>query len=231
MSQQQPAIRIFLREYPEAGFGYDVEILSETATVGDYVAALDAFQSSTMADCRGCDGCCHERVPLTYADYFLGRGYLAQQQQTQPEAISLAAWLQAVATPQRLGEALDLVLNRQENGACQFLRIDQKECCCHPYRTLACRTHCCLPKSPRALDLRSAIINAGEDELCWQLLTLPEPPWPQLLQGACAADYQDNGFHPYTGADWQQVPLHSLVENSLWGKLTTLSTKETEESS
>ena len=46
----------------------DVRILAEEATVEDFLTALDQFAAAQLADCRGCDGCCHERAPLIAAD-------------------------------------------------------------------------------------------------------------------------------------------------------------------
>jgi hypothetical protein len=66
-------IEISLSEFPKAGFGYDVKITDENATIADYVAALDEFQTKYVADCRGCDGCCWERVPLWALPIIFGR--------------------------------------------------------------------------------------------------------------------------------------------------------------
>ena len=58
-------VKVSLVEFPDLGFGYDIEILAEDATAGDYIAALDAWQERYLAQCKGCDGCCRERAPLT----------------------------------------------------------------------------------------------------------------------------------------------------------------------
>ncbi len=72
-------IRFWLTPVPEAEadpflgpqMAYDLAVLQPEATVGDYLAGLEDFQAATLADCKGCDGCCHERAPLTIADWQL----------------------------------------------------------------------------------------------------------------------------------------------------------------
>lgn len=200
-------VKVFLCPLDEYTLAYDVQVLAEDATVGEYMDALDAFQAETLADCYGCDGCCHERVPLTWADYFL-----AGQPGTPAE------WLQAVGALDFWGEAVDLTLARKENGACHLLDEEAKCCTRHQVRTFTCRTHCCLPKTDRAEALRAAVINAGEDELVRRVLTADERPWAERLAGVSAADYVANGFST-VGADWRSARLAELVEPELWQEL------------
>jgi hypothetical protein len=216
-SEKAPAkkIRVFLQEFDNNSFGdqqwgYDLQILDPTATVGEYIKALDDFQAQVMADCFGCDGCCHERVPLTWADYFLAN----------PQAErSLADWLEAAAELNFFGEAIDLTLRRTESGACHLLDEAQKCCTRHQYRTLTCRSHCCLPKSERAFNLRAAIINAGEDELVRQLLALSDRPWSDRLNDCKPEDYAENEFSRLPGDRWQDAILKNLVTPELWEEL------------
>lgn len=213
-------IKVFLAEFDEGSFGYDLQILDESATVGDYLAAVEAFQAKTMADCFGCDGCCHERVPLMLCDFYYSR-YFAEGGR------SLAQWLErSGARLEFCGEAVDLQLARKPNGACFYLDEEQKCCAAHMYRTFACRSHCCLVKSERAEAIRALIINSGEDELVRRLLQelsaeqkpdfLPEQ---NRLQNVLPEDYLPNGFTPLAGEDWRKAKLADFADSELWAEL------------
>lgn len=220
-------IKISLCPLDEYSFAYDVRVLAADLTVGEYMDALDDFQARTLADCYGCDGCCHERVPLSWPDYFLsGRS----------ETESLGEWLLRVGELSFWGEAVDLTLKRTEDGSCHLLDVEAKCCTDHLGRTFTCRTHCCLPKTERAEALRAAVINAGEDELVRRMLALGDRPWAAELaaKGVDAADYAANGFSDISdGSDikennigennikenWRAAKIIDLVEPELWQKL------------
>ena len=202
-----------------AGFSplaYDVQILQPEATVGDYLQALVDFQAETLADCKGCDGCCHERAPLTIADWQLS------QNQGAADDAAWVDWLQKWAELHFYGQAIDLTLPRTPDGACRFLDEQQKCCTVHTQRSFTCRTHCCLPKTERAEALRAALINAGEDELVRRLLQIPPAagqPWSDRLAGCKLEDYAPNAFSGLSSADWAQARLQDLLENELWLEL------------
>lgn len=221
-------IAITLKEFPEAGFGYDVQINDEDATIGDYLAALDAFQAQYVADCRGCDGCCWERAPLGIADYFWGRTVL-------PDPCSLGQWLAHSATLCEVDGGLDLYLKRGADSACMFLDKQKQECARHLARPLVCRTHVCLPQSPRALELRSAIVNMLEDELVRRLLlenkkhgtTLPAD-WQEALATAKMEDYAPTPLSIYGLEEleqlqkvWPQIKIRQIVNVELWKVLNS----------
>lgn len=195
--------------------GYDVQVLAAEATIGDYLAELEAFQAETLADCKGCDGCCQERAPLTFYDLSLAHTAPAE----------LAHWLAAWGEPGFFGPALDIRLRRltegPAQGCCQFL--DSRERCCriHERRSFTCRTHCCLPKSERAEELRAALINAGEDELIRRLLALPEAerPWPEQLAACQIADYPASALSGIGFDAWPGVRLLDMLNKELWQKL------------
>lgn len=220
MAEHNAKIRFWLTPLPDPEadpfFGpqmaYDLEVLQPEATVGDYLAGLEDFQARTLADCKGCDGCCHERAPLTIADWQLSS-------HSGPLAEGLADWLLEWAELGFWGPAIDLTLRRAENGSCQFLDEKQKCCKIHPQRGFTCRSHCCLPKTERAEALRAAIINAGEDELVRQLLSLPQPPWADRLAKCSLADYAANAFSHLPAADWAQAKLQDLAGPELWAKI------------
>lgn len=219
--ENTPPIRVFLSEFQAGLFGYDLQICSPLATVGDYLDAVEHFQAQTMADCYGCDGCCHERVPLTLADFYFSAYHQGGGQ-------SVAAWLAEIAAvPVFFGKALDLQLPRLANGACAFLNQQAKCCAAHNHRTFACRSHCCLPKSERAEALRAAIINTAEDELIRRLLAeLAQNnaedflPNGRRLAGVSAADYAANAFSSLPAEAWRQAQLKQLVGAELWQQLT-----------
>ncbi len=213
------SVKIFLAEFAGGIFGYDVQVTAANATVGEYLAALEDFQARTLADCKGCDGCCHERAPLTLADFYYSEYY-------QQGGRKIAAWLAEVADLQFFGAAADLTIRRTADGACSFLDAAQKCCAKHQFRTFTCRSHCCLPKSERAEALRAAVINAGEDELLRRLLAeLSETGAADFLPGGArlaavnTADYAPNGFSHLPGERWREAKLAELVDTALWREL------------
>lgn len=213
-------IKAFLTEFDEGLFGYDLQVLDENATVGDYLNAVEEFQSKTMADCYGCDGCCHERVPLMLCDFYFSEYYEAGGQK-------LSEWLcQTNARLEFFGEAVDLQLARRPNGSCARLNEEAKCCATHKYRTFACRSHCCLPKSDRAEALRAVIINSGEDELIRCLLAEIRGegkqdflPNEERLAQVLAEDYAENGFSKMAGEDWRDALLRNFADENLWRDL------------
>lgn len=227
IQMNEPKIRIWLT--PQAAetdgledflgtptLAYDVEICQPQATVGDYLQALEEFQTQTLADCKGCDGCCHERAPLTIADWQLSGEY-------QDDDGALAAWLESWAELHFCGPAIDLTLPRTAEGACRFLDQQQKCCTIHSQRSFTCRSHCCLPKTERAEALRAALINAGEDELVRRLLQMadnPSQPWREKLADCRLEDYSANAFSALSPADWRQACLKDLLPAELWTQLT-----------
>lgn len=195
---------------------YDVQVLQPDATVGDYLAGVCAFQAEHLADCKGCDGCCHERAPLTICDW-----QLAHAEQAEPSPEELAQWLKEWAALSFCGPAIDLTLKRTPEGACQFLDNAAKCCRIHQQRSFTCRSHCCLPKTRRAELLRGAIINAGEDELVRQLLQLPKDkqPWAEQLANCRLEDYAPNAFSALPLKNWAEAPLRELAGQSLWAAI------------
>lgn len=213
------SVNVFLTEFEGGIFGYDVQVTTADATVGDYLTALEDFQARTLADCKGCDGCCHERAPLTLADFYYSEYY-------QQGGREIAAWLSEMANLQFFGAAADLTIRRTADGACHLLDAVQKCCAKHQFRTFTCRSHCCLPKSERAEALRAAIINAGEDELLRRLLAELSAtgakdflPGETRLAGVNAADYAPNGFSHLPGERWREAKLAKLVDTALWQEL------------
>lgn len=209
-------MEIFLTEFEDNYFGYDIKINNENVTLGEYVKALNEFQEKTMAECRGCDCCCYERIPLTVADFVLAKPLTAKICRKAEEDVTVTDWLMSVAEINVEGGAIDVVLKRNADFSCCFLNKNLGECSEHLYRSLVCRTHCCLPKSQIAIDIRGDIINAGEDELCRRLLNTPDNPFGGLLAECNIEDYAENGFSEYNPEDWEKIPLKSIITAENW---------------
>ncbi len=224
---ENPNIRIYLTPLPPADndifadilgappLAYDVQILTPQASVGDYLQAIEDFQAQTLADCKGCDGCCHERAPLTIADWQLAQNTHSDAEPTEQE---LADWLLEWAELHFCGPAVDLTLKRTPAGTCNFLHEQQKYCTRHQQRSFTCRTHCCLPKTERAEALRAALINAGEDELVRRLLQMPAAvqPWSSQLASCKLEDYAANAFSRLPINAWRQARIQDLLDKADW---------------
>ena len=213
-------MEIYLKQFEENYFGYDLIVENEAVTLGEYVDALNDFQNSTMAECRGCDGCCYERIPLTIADFELARPLTAKLCGKAETDVTLVDWLTAVAEIHVADGAIDIVLKRNADLSCYFLNQERQECREHLYRSLVCQTHCCLPKSEIAIDIRGDIINAGEDELCRQLLQTADHPWQELLKDCHLEDYPVSGFSEVLPKDWRQINLKKIISDENWQILT-----------
>lgn len=201
---------VFLTTFDKYQLGHDIRILAESATVEDMLEALSAFALQYLADCRGCDGCCHERVPLT-----------------APDVEALAALLpgpdypaQAVCTAfadinvDKAG-IIDITLKRDADGACVFLHKQGKYCRNWQVRPFVCRSHFCLPKSERLIALRSQIANRGENELIRRLLAEENAGAPPLLQPELPpADYPlDQAF---AAGGWDAIRVKEITPEALW---------------
>jgi len=219
-------INVFLTEFPELGFGYDIKITDENVSLNDYITALDDFQEKYVAACRGCDGCCWERVPLGIVDYYWGAALFNG-------SYTICDWLKKVAAINDIAGGIDLYLKRGEDSACMFLDKEKKECKDHTARPLVCRTHTCLPKSGVALELRSAIVNMLEDELVRRLLMetqtgamIKDSNWNEILEKANIEDYASNVLSSFILEDlkdnWRNVKIKDIVSVELWGQLFTI---------
>lgn len=206
-------VGVSLVDFPDLGLGYDIEILAKDATAGDYIAALDAWQAQYLAQCKGCDGCCRERAPLTLPDFY-------PYQALFPQASDVFSWLtwcgQVVKLP---NGAVDILLKREKSGACTFLVEDEKICREHAVRSLVCHTHICLPKSGRADALRTYLVNRGEDALV--------AAW--LAAGGDAKGVDTNAYPLLTDFQrpWENVILQEVLPPDLWIDLRRKTSEKT----
>lgn len=138
------------------GFAYDVHILNDDATIGDYIHLLDEFLEEKVAPCLGCDLCCSQRIPLTLPDIYT---YAGKEQE------KIAAFIKEKAEIRYNGKAVDIKLAQRDDGSCIFLDRENHKCNDHIHRSLTCHTYICLPQTERAKNLREELINHGEDAL------------------------------------------------------------------
>lgn len=201
-------------------FGYDLEIISEEATVQDYIDALNLFQENYVASCKGCDNCCWERIPLTFPDVIK---YLENQEikKMLPQDLPpLTGFLYRFCHIFGEGPVLDISLNQKDNHACIFLDQEEKICCFHQARSLVCQTFVCLPHSERAEELRSSLLNAGEDELVRRyLLEAQETNIPIKIDEVKNAapkleDYPSKTFSDKT--HYSQVRIKEVLSEKAW---------------
>lgn len=204
---------VTLTTFDKYQLGHDLHILAENAVVEDVLDALAAFAQSYLSDCQGCDGCCHERVPLTAPDIAVMAALL-------PPATHTAVEVCSAFTDINVDKAgiVDITLKRDEDGACIFLHKEGKYCQNWQARPFVCRSHFCLPKSPRLIALRSVIVNSGENELIGQLLAEQAAGAPPLLPPEIKA--QDYPPEPALAANsWQGIRVKDIVPEDLWQML------------
>lgn len=207
--------------------GYDLRVTDPAASVQDYLEALEGAeerlaiprQHRKEGPCRGCHWCCHERVPLTSVDVLL------LQESLRREGRDLA-WhqvLQRHAWVEVRGNIVDITLRRLPEGDCHLLDGEAGTCRRHPFRPLVCRTYLCCRLSPAARDLRSYIVNAGEDDLVrrWLLDARERGVEPYVHEAEDPrVDLNDWPPNPFSGREaYAQVRLRELCPEPLWRKL------------
>lgn len=145
--------------------GYDIQISHPGATAADYLKAMERAitelplhreRAPERSVCQGCDLCCRERLPLTSIDVLRLMKAMGIE--------DLYSFLKRYAWVAVRGRVVDISMLRQE-GACCLLDAERRLCRWYGVRPLACQTFICCPHTERALLLREAIINQGEDEL------------------------------------------------------------------
>ena len=210
-------VRVFSYKVPDQWggtvLGYDIQILNREATVNDYLDALAAFCGAILVDCRGCDGCCHERAPMTAIDAEWLVALLPAGKPRYPYHAVVSAFGQCIVGPDG---AVDIILNRRQ-GACVFLHPTGKFCRIHSRRPFVCRSHFCLPHSERAEALRGAVVNAGEDSLVRLLLEEESRGAPPILSGVQARDYPLNAT--WEKHSYAKIRLQEICNPLLWQEL------------
>ncbi len=212
-------IAVFPRFFSGAR-GYDLLIRDPGASVQDYLDALNpAIESLPLQrtrraaqNCRGCEGCCAERAPLTVIDFWRLREAVGEK---SPEA-----FFNRYTTVIVQGPVVDIVLRRDEDGRCAFLDRKTKLCRIYGARPFVCQTFVCSPASRRALALREAVVNSGEDELVrlWfrtgAIIHQGQDPRPNR---------KDWPPTPFAGKKrYREVLLREVLPAPLWRRLTAL---------
>ena len=221
-NKNERKIDVFLLEFPDPRLGpvlgCDLRILDESASVAQLLDSLDQFAAARLADCRGCDGCCQERAPLTSADV---PALAALVGNSLPYPVHAA--LERFAQVEVNAGVSDIYLRREQDGVCRQLDRGKSLCRIWPSRAFVCRSHFCLPRSPRLELLRQAIVNQGLNQLTRLILAeeaqgappLTRLPLAQLLN---PEDYPANAFTGKRG--YEDIRLKDCVEPRLWRQLT-----------
>lgn len=207
------------------GVGYDVQVQSTQATVQDYLDTLNQYieagtftrTRSETAICKGCDCCCHERIPLTLVDVLRLRKAVNSESSTISPTVAQYCHV-AVE-----GAAVDIALAGGVDGQCIFLGEDTGCCQIYNYRPMVCQTYICCPATQRAKALRSLIVNLGEDELVRYWLAEIEAGQGQLVLHEAyepninPQDWIQNLFTGVT--DYNQLKLKDICPDELWQSL------------
>ena len=222
-------VRVFSRQFKNKT-GYDIRIETESATVQDYLEAINAYiddeklvRGANLTACKGCDGCCRERLPLTYIDVLTmmpAPGVQAGITGARPPLLEFLAKFGHVCVE---GPAVDITFGRKPHGACSWLE-DETGCCGnYARRPLVCQSFICSPSSKQARELRSVIINQGMDELVRQAMLAADKAGTGMIMHEAydpaieSADWPENPFSGKTSYD--QVLLAELCNGKLWLEL------------
>jgi Fe-S-cluster containining protein len=206
--------------------GYDIRILSNTATVQDYLDAINkaiennCFYRSravSITDCAGCDLCCAERAPLTWVDLCRLREYSGDSSATVQALLDRFGYVVVD------GPVVDIMLKRGQDNRCILLDRKTKLCAAYMFRPLVCQTFICCALSRRAELLREAVVNKGEDELVRQWLweARASKRNPLIHEGYRAKpDLRDWPSTPFAGrVGYQEVFLKDICPEKLWREL------------
>ena len=208
--------QVFLITLEEHQLGHDLRLDCDDATVGDVLEALDSFGRERLADCRGCDGCCHERAPLTSPD-IPALATLLPEADCPAQAVC-RNFAEVFADPNGI---VDITLQRDGEGDCMFLHKEGKYCKIWEARPFVCRSHFCLPRGSRLEAARAGIVNRGENELIRLLLAEEAAGAPPFLPpGLDPAHYLSDPA--FAEAEWPNISMKKLVSPKLWRKLREL---------
>lgn len=141
---------------------YDVMVLDAAATVGEFeercrrVLAGEQIRRKYSDSCIGCSICCSERIPVTLCDVLRIVG------ERSGDVLGVARGLVEVES---YGRCADVKLRVDDLGICRFWQKDRGRCSIYEKRPFACSTYVCAPVSWRFEELRSQVINRGQDDL------------------------------------------------------------------
>lgn len=148
---------------------FDIEILDPEATAGEFEEECrDLFSEDHIIrkysdSCIGCSICCSERIPITTID--LIRIAAGDRNPQSVDEMDIKKLADDIVTVTRFGSCIDVTMKVDEWGICRFWVKDKGICSIYRYRPFACRTYICAPVSRRFEELRTQIINQGQDGL------------------------------------------------------------------
>lgn len=215
-------VHVFLAHFDDA-IGYDLEINDDKASVQDYLDALNQFQENHVDACKGCDGCCYERIPLTSIDV---HRYLED-----PEILKalcdcptpLSSFIKNFCHVKAQGPVIDISLKRNPDLSCLFLDRTEKICRNHLSRSFVCQSFVCLPHSEKAGQLRDILLNSGEDDLVHRYLLEAEKKGEFLVihennnASPSLKDYPENVFTGKT--HYREIYIKDVLPKALWQEL------------
>lgn len=183
---------------------YDVRVGDDQATVADFEAECEQVLSASSAvrsyseQCPGCCLCCSERIPVTAIDLLrIDRGFFEKRTlEDMEEVIRIAEF----------NGCYDITLQTDSSEICKMWDKERQLCRIYQKRAFACRTYICAPMSWRMEELRSQIINKGEDALV--KLLVPEAREYQKLKSA------------FDGVqDYGELLIRDVCSKRLWNSL------------
>ncbi|GAB6180476.1 hypothetical protein JCM14036_17950 [Desulfotomaculum defluvii] len=202
---------------------YDLQILHETATIQDYLDAINKFiEEITEPPCKGCDECCWERIPLTHIDVLNYINQLGEELHLDKEW-PLLDFLKQYTYIYAEGGAVDISLGFTPEGACFFLNQGERICGSYAARSLVCQSFICMESTPTAQELRSQLVNTGMDELVRIWMNQCKDADIKLFYheeykaNPELADYLESGFTGKT--KYSEVLLKEVCTPELWQKL------------
>jgi hypothetical protein len=206
--------------------GLDILLADPSATIEDYLAAVDSFvadvsvgrhRNQGSTGCYGCFACCQERIPLTSIDF----NRLFTYHLDFAGELSWRRFLNKISLISVEGRQVDITLRLDQEGFCIFLNQKEGLCNIYPIRPLVCRTYICLPLAKNALDLRELVVNLGEDELVRLWLADAVGEIPAYHEGdQPELHIEDWVLNPFSGKkDYQDVFLKDLCPPELWARL------------
>jgi len=211
-------VKFYLKELEPGCWGIDVQILDENATVADYLDSLNRFQEEKVAPCEGCSGCCWERAPLTAPDIFVYGDALFDG---EPAARPVRRFIKNYGIVYAKDGLVDIIIRRGEDSACIFLDQEKQRCKHHRLRSLVCQSYVCLPLTLRAKELRSQIVNEGENELIRRYYQEFDGEEPVIHEGDNKPVnwrlYEGRGFKDKESFD--QVYIKEVIDEDLFKRL------------
>lgn len=218
VTQVKDTIKIELVPINEMEWAWDITWAHREATVADFLEAFNQFQDEKVAPCGSCTGCCWERAPLTAPDILrFGEVLFNEEELAKP----FRTFVERYAIVHAQKGVVDIILRRKEDEACLFLDLNKPGCSLHSHRPLVCQSHVCLPATLRGGRIRSALVNAGENELVRRYaLEFGNDP-PLIHEGGGPVNwqaYEGKGFKDKTA--FNQVLLKEVLEAELWQQIS-----------